>query len=164
MPSPLVPHSMDNYRLLTHVVSPLLPLWLRFRAMKGKEDPKRLKERFGITSLPRPKGTLLWLHAASVGEANSILLLLQKIHEAVPALHVLLTTGTVTSAALMQQRLPPGMIHQYLPVDTPRATDRFITHWQPDLAFWVESELWPNLIRTADAYDCFTGIINAVVF
>ncbi len=152
---------MSSYRLLSYAISPLMPLWLRYRASKGKEDKARLKERFGITAYPRPKGTLLWLHAASVGEATSVLLLVNKIRETVPGLHILLTTGTVTSARLMQQRLPPGAIHQYVPIDTPKATERFISHWHPDLAFWVESEFWPNLIAKADEYECFMGIINA---
>ena len=151
----------SSYRLLTHAVAPFLPLWLRWRAKHGKEDPKRINERFGIPSEKRPHGTLLWLHAASVGEANSLLLLLNKIHDRVPGLHLLLTTGTVTSARLMQFRLPPGAIHQYVPIDTPKATARFMHHWHPDLAFWVESELWPNLIQEADDYECFMGIINA---
>lgn len=151
----------SSYRLLTTLAAPFLPLWLRYRSAKGKEDPKRIGERFGIASQPRPKGTLLWLHAASVGEANSLLLLIHKIRERVPALHLLLTTGTVTSAKLMQSRLPPGAIHQYVPLDTPKAVARFMRHWHPDLAFWVESELWPNMIREADAYECFMGIINA---
>ncbi len=151
----------SSYRLLTVLAAPLLPLWLHMRAKKGKEDPKRLGERFGIASQPRPKGTLLWLHAASVGEANSLLLLIHKIRERVPGLHLLLTTGTVTSAKLMQSRLPPGTVHQYVPVDTPKAVASFMRHWHPDLAFWVESEFWPNLIREADQYECFMGIINA---
>ncbi len=119
------------------------------RSMRGKEDPARIKERYGITSTPRPEGMLLWLHAASVGEANSVLLLIQKIRERFPHVGILLTTGTVTSASLMQSRLPAGVIHHYAPVDTPQATDRFIRHWKPDFAFWVESEFWPNLVMTA---------------
>src|SRR5262249_15593486 len=118
------------YRNLTAFAAPLIIVWLYLRWLKGKEDKVRIRERFGYASLPRPKGELLWLHAASVGEANSVLLLINKIREHVPALHILLTTGTVTSAKLMQVRLPKGIIHQYVPVDTPQAVDRFIWHWR----------------------------------
>lgn len=152
---------MSSYRLLTGLLSPLVPLWLHWRRMHGKEDPQRLRERFGYPSQPRPPGTLLWMHAASVGEANSILPLIHKIRERLPEVKLLLTTGTVTSARLMQSRLPKDAIHQYVPVDTPRAVERFIRHWHPDVAFWVESEFWPNLVLTADDYECFMGIVNA---
>ena len=151
---------MRNYRLITSIAAPLIPLWLRLRRLRGKEDAKRFRERFGHASKPRPKGTLLWLHAASVGESNSVLTLIQKIRAAYPDMHLLLTTGTVTSASLMQKRLPKEVIHQYVPVDTPDATRRFIRHWRPDIAFWVESELWPNLVMEANEAEAFMCIIN----
>jgi 3-deoxy-D-manno-octulosonic-acid transferase len=151
---------MHNYRMITGIISPLLPLWIYWRQMRGKEDPKRIKERFGYASQARPAGTLLWLHAASVGEANSVLILIQKIRERFPDIRLLLTTGTVTSARLMQTRLPREVIHQYLPIDTPKAVERFIRHWRPDMAFWVESEFWPNLVMAANDSECFMGVIN----
>jgi len=151
---------MRNYRMVTSVIAPLLPLWLYWRKLNGKEDRTRIRERFGFASLPRPAGTLVWLHAASVGEANSVLILIQKIREQFPALKLLLTTGTVTSARLMQTRLPREVIHQYVPIDTPKAVDRFIWHWRPDIALWVESEFWPNLVMAADDSQCFMGVIN----
>lgn len=152
---------MRNYYLLTSLLSPILPLWLYWRQMIGKEDAKRISERFGKASIARPAGSLLWLHAASVGEANSVLLLIEKIRARFPDLQLLLTTGTVTSAQLMQKRLPKGVIHQYVPIDTPQATQAFIKYWKPDFAFWVESEFWPNLIMAANASQCFMGVINA---
>ena len=127
---------------------------------KKKEDPKRIKERYGIARIERPDGLLIWLHAASIGEANSVLFLIARINERFPGVKMLITTGTVTSATPMGKRLPTGVIHQYVPIDTPDATTRFIRHWKPDIAFWVESELWPNLIHAAKAYFCFMGIIN----
>jgi len=152
---------MRNYRLATNIIAPLLPLWLTYRKWRGKEDATRIKERYGIASRPRPEGMLLWMHAASVGEANSVVPLLLKIHEEFPHISLLLTTGTVTSAQLMQTRLGKNVIHQYVPLDTRRATDRFIWHWRPDFAFFVESELWPNLIDTTHDFGCLMGIINA---
>lgn len=150
-----------KYLLLTSLLEPVIRLWLGIRLLRGKEDAGRFGERFGKTDKKRPKGELIWFHAASVGEANSVLLLINRIREAYPKYKILLTTGTVTSARLMAKRLPEGVIHQYVPVDTPRATREFIYHWKPDIAFWVESELWPNLIYTTRETGCFMGMINA---
>lgn len=136
------------YRGLTQVAAPGVALLLRYRASKGKEDAGRLGERWGQASWPRPKGKLVWLHAASVGEALSVLPLVERL--ALRA-RVLVTTGTVTSAKLMAERLPQGAFHQFVPVDVPRAVGRFFDHWRPDLGIWVESELWPNLIDGAAA-------------
>ncbi|MDX1974668.1 MAG: 3-deoxy-D-manno-octulosonic acid transferase [Rickettsiales bacterium] len=152
---------MDKlYLFLTSLVAPLMPLWLHYRRRIGKEDRERMQERFGITNLTRPEGTLVWLHAASVGESNSMLPLIHKICAQFPTIWVLITTGTVTSAQLMKQRLPERAVHQYVPIDTPEATRRFIRHWRPDIALWVESEFWPNLVREANDYQCFMAVIN----
>lgn len=152
---------LNYYRIATQFAAPFLPLWLHLRMLKGKEDRGRLRERYGYSNYGRPKGTLLWIHAASVGEANSVLALIQRLKEQFPSLGILLTTGTVTSAALMKQRLPQGVLHQYAPVDTPQATRRFIQHWLPDVAWFVESELWPNLIHAARERYCLMALINA---
>ena len=149
------------YRFVSDMISPVIPLWLWLRSLRGKEDFARRKERYGFASTPRPQGTLFWLHAASVGEANSVLLLIGQLQKRHPHIHLLLTTGTRTSAELMQKRLPKQAIHQYIPIDTPDATWRFMRHWRPDFAFLVESELWPNLIYAADSWQCFLGLINA---
>jgi 3-deoxy-D-manno-octulosonic-acid transferase len=153
---------MDKiYIILSELISPLVPLWLFWRRLKGKEDKTRFRERFGYASLPRPKGQLLWLHAASVGESTSILPLITKLRARFPALHILVTTGTKTSADLMAKRLPKEVLHQYVPVDTRDATWRFMRHWRPDMVFFVESEFWPNLVFAADSWQCFMGVINA---
>ncbi len=142
--------ALSLYRGLTAAAAPLVRAHLRRRATHGKEDPARLGERFGEASRPRPPGPLLWLHAASVGETASALPLVARLLEA-PALSVLLTSGTVASARLAAARLPPRAIHQYVPVDLPGATRRFLDRWRPELAVFVESELWPNLILEAQA-------------
>ncbi len=159
--SPMGRCMLKAYATLTSVLAPLITLWLWVRRLSGKEDPKRMRERFGFASRPRPAGALLWLHAASVGEANSVLPLIDQLRERFPMFNILLTTGTVTSAQLMARRLPKDVIHQYVPVDTPQATARFMRHWMPDFAFWVESEFWPNLVLEANRSQCFMGVINA---
>jgi len=133
------------YRGILRLLSPVAPVLLRNRAKRGKEDPSRLSERRGIASRTRPAGTLIWIHGASVGESLSALPLISELLGQ-PNRSVLVTTGTVTSAKLMQERLPPRAFHQYAPVDAHAGIKRFLTHWRPDLALFVESELWPNLL------------------
>jgi 3-deoxy-D-manno-octulosonic-acid transferase len=140
------------YRGLTSAAAPLIRFYLQRRQAAGKEDPDRLDERFGLASRPRPLGPLAWVHCASVGEAVSVLALIDRMLTQRPGLNVLVTTGTVTSARLLARRLPGGAFHQYIPVDRAEWAARFVAHWRPDLALWVESELWPNLIgAVADA-------------
>lgn len=129
------------------LLAPLAPGLLRHRLKQGKEDPARTGERLGHPGMARPAGPLIWIHGASVGEAQSVLALIARLRADRPDMAILVTTGTVTSARLLQDRLPDGAFHQFVPLDLPGATARFIAHWRPDAAFWVESELWPGLIR-----------------
>jgi 3-deoxy-D-manno-octulosonic-acid transferase len=117
---------------------------LRYRLRRGKEHPERLSERRGQSTIPRPRGPLVWLHAASVGELVSILPLIECICRR--DIGVLVTAGTVTAAEMAVLRLPHGAIHQFVPLDAPQFAARFLNHWRPDLALIVESELWPNMI------------------
>lgn len=137
------------YGAATGLLEPLAPALLRSRAREGKEDAARLPERLGRASTPRPDGPLVWLHGVSVGETVSLLPLVEALRARRPDLTLLVTSGTVTAAAMMARRLPPGVIHQFAPVDTPGAVRRFLGHWRPGLAIFVESELWPNLILSA---------------
>ena len=145
------------YRGLTIAAGPLIARYLDRRLAAGREDPVRFGERMGRASLPRPPGPLIWLHAASVGEAVSVLPLVSRLQSERPGIALLLTTGTVTSAQMMAERLPPPAIHQYVPVDRPVAVAAFVEHWRPDMAIWVESELWPNLIAATRRTGRSTG-------
>lgn len=131
---------------------------LNWRVRSGKEDPGRLQERFGVAGRERPVGELIWVHAASVGETNSIIPLIERLR--MQGLQVLLTTGTVTSAAIAAQRLPDGAIHQYVPLDIRRYIERFIDHWQPGLAIFVESEIWPATLRCLDKRQIPLTLVN----
>jgi 3-deoxy-D-manno-octulosonic-acid transferase len=138
------PLSLHAYRLLTALGTPLAGPFLKMRLRRGKEDPRRVGERRGRPGLSRPAGRLVWLHGASVGEAVSLLPFVDRITRA--GASALVTTGTVTSAALLAQRLPAGALHQYAPLDSPFFLRRFLAHWRPDAALVAESELWPNMI------------------
>jgi 3-deoxy-D-manno-octulosonic-acid transferase len=142
-----LPLTLRAYRLLTAAATPLAPALISHRLRHGKELPARLNERYGESEISRPSGPLVWIHGASVGELLSVIPLIERISEREFA--VLCTSGTVTSANLAEQRLPKGVIHQFVILDTPRFVKRFIDHWRPDLALFVESDLWPNLIVTS---------------
>jgi len=149
------------YSGLTHILAPILPVWVKRRALKGKEDPKRQSERFGQTSIARPDGQLFWMHGASVGETTMLLPLIKKMLDLYPTAHILVTSGTLTSATVMTERLPERALHQYVPLDTPKAVSAFLNHWKPDAAFWAESEIWPNLIMQTKMRGIPMGLINA---
>ncbi len=150
------------YEKVTRAGRPLLDILLDIRVKRGKEDPARLTERRGVASLPRPAGPLVWLHAASVGEAQSAQILLHALGAATGGrVSVLLTTGTQSSAALMSKRIPAFAFHQYIPLDHPGWTEKFIDHWRPDLALWMESELWPNILAALKARGVPCILVNA---
>ena len=134
------------YRLATMLGSPLIVFYLNRRKNNGKEDNTRINERYGISESLRPPGRLIWLHAASVGEAMSMLRLIDTLLNKDPNCQLMMTTGTVSSAKLMKERLPKRAFHQYIPIDKPNYIRRFIEHWRPDIALWAESEFWPNII------------------
>jgi 3-deoxy-D-manno-octulosonic-acid transferase len=149
------------YAAATGLLEPLGPALLRGRARRGKEDPDRLGERLGRPSIPRPPGPLVWLHGVSVGETTSLLPLVAALRARRPGLTLLVTSGTVTAARLLAARLPKGVIHQFAPVDTPGAARRFLDHWQPALAVFVESEIWPNLILSAKSRGTRLALLSA---
>jgi 3-deoxy-D-manno-octulosonic-acid transferase len=149
------------YRAISKLAAPLAPTILARRAARGKEDPARRDERLGIASSPRPPGVLVWCHAASVGETNTILPVISDMKRRRPDLSFLLTTGTVTSAGIAASRLPDGTIHQYVPLDVPHYVNRFLAHWKPDLGVFTESEIWPNLILASAAQGVELALVNA---
>lgn len=149
------------YRGTATALGPLIDAYLRRRIGRGKEDPARLEERRGLPGRPRPNGPLVWLHAASVGESVALLPLIERLRAEQPGLAILVTTGTVTSAATMARRLPDGAIHQFVPVDRPAWVRRFLAHWRPDVGIWVESDLWPTLVTEAAAAGVRLALVDA---
>ena len=145
--SDALPASLALYRLATQVATPFAGQLLRHRLRRGKEHSVRLPERRGETEVPRPDGALVWVHGASVGELIAAVPLVERIRER--GLSLLVTSGTVTSAGIARQRLPPDVIHQFIPLDVPGFVTRFLDHWRPSLALFVESDLWPNLITAS---------------
>ncbi len=152
---------LRTYRTISRVLSPLARALVLARKRKGKEDSLRHRERLGETERSRPPGPLVWLHAASVGELNAILPLMDRLRAKAPGYRWLVTTGTVTSARLAGDRLPKDVIHQYIPVDVAPAMERFLEHWSPTLIVLTESELWPNLLLAASDRKIPVALVNA---
>ncbi len=153
-----LPMTLRVYRKLSAMAVPLAPVLIKRRLKQGKEDPARVNERRGMTADVRPHGPLVWIHGASVGEVLAAAGLIESLRAA--NLRILLTSGTVTSAAVVAKRFPPDVIHQYVPYDSPRYVARFLDHWQPSLALFIESDLWPNLILAGAARRLPMVLIN----
>ncbi len=135
------------YQFLFVLMTPVWLIVFFIRFIKGKEDKKRFKERFGFAGRPCPEGDLIWMHGASVGECLSMLSLIKKLLEQNPNLHIMVTSGTVTSAEIMEKRLPERAFHHYLPLDVPTFTTRLIRHFKPKAVLWFESEFWPTTLH-----------------
>ncbi len=152
---------IKGYGVATRALGPLTPLLLSRREKQGKEDPARKQERHGQTDLARPAGELIWMHGASVGECLMLRPVIDRILSTRPGSHVLVTSGTITSAEILAKQLPERAFHQFAPLDYPKAVRRFLDHWKPDMAIWAESEIWPNLIRQTKAADIPMALLNA---
>lgn len=144
---------------LGRLAGPPLRLVLAWRARRGKEDPARIGERFGRASRPRPEGPLVWVHAASVGETGAVMPLVAAMTGR--GIAVVFTSGTVTSAAVAAAQLPPGAFHQFAPLDIAPAVGRFLAHWRPEAALFVESELWPTMLAFAERAAIPRIVVNA---
>nr|WP_319948354.1 3-deoxy-D-manno-octulosonic acid transferase [uncultured Shimia sp.] len=146
------------YACATALAAPFVKRKIRKKMLAARIASARINERFGVATAPRPQGKLIWIHTVSVGEFLSVL---ELITDLTTQGTVLVTTTTATAAALAAQRLAPECIHQYAPLDTPQATRKFLSHWQPDLAIFVESEIWPNQIVQAHHRHIPLALINA---
>lgn len=153
-----LPMTLRVYRKLSFAVMPLAPALIKRRLKQGKEDPARIGERRGMSQDTRPHGPLVWVHGASVGEVLAAAALIEKLRAL--NFRILLTSGTVTSAAIVAKRFPADVIHQYVPYDSPRFVARFLDHWRPSLALFIESDLWPNLILASAARRLPMVLIN----
>ena len=151
--------TLKLYRGFGSLIYPFSGPFLRARARKGKEDRSRRAERYGYASWDRPEGPLVWLHAASVGESLAIMPMIKRMESF--GISLVLTTGTVTSANVAKDRISERTIHQYVPMDMKRAVRRFLDHWQPDLAIFAESEIWPTTIQELAQRNIPQILVNA---
>src|SRR5213593_2291916 len=153
-----LPMTLRVYRKLSFAMVPLAPALIKRRLKLGKEDPARVSERRGMSADVRPDGPLVWIHGASVGEVLAAAALIERLRRR--NIRILVTSGTVTSANIVANRFPADIIHQYVPYDSPRYVARFLDHWRPSLALFIESDLWPNLILSSAARRLPMVLIN----
>ncbi len=139
------------YFIITWCTNFIVPNLLYRRLRKGKESPKRFKEKLGIYSVMRPKGKIIWFHAASVGELRSIVPLVQLLEDGKEDVkwQVLITTVTLNASKIFIKAGFKNAIHQFAPVDSPQIVQKFLKHWQPSIGVFIDSELWPNLLAEA---------------
>lgn len=153
--------SVSAYRAATRLGAPLIRRYLDRRRAAGREDAARFPERMGIPSQARTDGPLVWLHAASLGESLSLLSVIERLRRERPEIALLMTSGTVSSANVLADRLPADVVHQYAPVDRVPWVRRFLDHWRPDMALWVESEFWPAILSEIRSRRIPTVLMNA---
>lgn len=155
---------MILYRLLSIILFPLIAIYILFRVLKGKEHKTRLQERFAIPTMAKPQGDVIWIHAVSVGETNSSLMLVEELLKSLPYASILFTTTTLTSAAILAEKIKTykgRVVHQFLPVDCYFIVRKFLKFWRPQKAIFVESEIWPNFICEARKLRISTVLVNA---
>ncbi|WP_372611656.1 3-deoxy-D-manno-octulosonic acid transferase [Aquicoccus sp.] len=153
--------ALRGWLALTWALQPVLPLLLRRRLRRGKEDEGRWREKLGHASAPRPGGRLVWLHAVGLGEVLALRGLIARMANLEPDLQFLVTSNTLGSARALARNMPPRTLHQFAPLDAPGPARRFLDHWRPDLSIWAEQELWPGLVFRADRAGIPLALVNA---
>lgn len=148
------------YLATSRLIPLAAPRLLARRLAKGKELPDRWREKLGGPSLPRPDGTLIWVHAVGLGEVLALRGLIAAMAGLSDA-NFLVTSTTRGSAEVLASNLPPRTRHQFLPLDAPAYLARFLDHWRPDLSIWAEQDLWPGAVHAADARGIPLALVNA---
>ena len=151
------------YKLLTYLFYPFAPIYLYFRKLRKKEDSVRYREKLSKINMPRKDGFLIWFHVASVGEAMSILPLIESCIEEKKINKILLTSITLSSSKILEKRFSQNekVVHQFLPLDIPILTSKFLEHWKPNLSIFIDSEIWPNLILQINKKKIPLLLVNA---
>ena len=151
------------YRFLTYLFYPLAPIYLYFRKIKKKEDPIRYREKLSHIDIKRGEGFLIWFHVASVGEAMSILPLIDSCTKEKGIDKILITSITLSSGKILKKRFDnnPKVNHQFLPLDIISLINKFLDHWKPNLSVFIDSEIWPNLILKTSEKKIPLLLINA---
>ena len=151
------------YKFFTYLLYPSAPIYLYFRKLRKKEDSSRYKEKLSKINIPRGEGFLIWFHVASVGEAMSILPLIENCMQEQKINKILITSITLSSGKILEKRFNQSakVIHQFLPLDIPVLTNKFLEHWKPNLSIFIDSEIWPNLISQISEKKISLLLINA---
>lgn len=148
------------YNVINILLLPLYMVLIFIRIIKAKDNWISFKQRLGFTCAQRLPGKLLWIHAASVGESMIAITLIRALSVSYPKYNFLVTTGTLSSAQILEKSLPQNATHQFTPIDNFLVVRKFLNHWKPDLGIFIESELWPCLITEA-SNKCNLMLVNA---
>ena len=148
------------YNILTNLAIIISPIIIIYRIVKGKEDVKRVGEKFCIYS-KKKSNKKVWIHAASVGELMSIVPVIRKLEKNKKIKNILLSTSTTSSAKIFNKLKLKKTSHIYFPLDNNFIVKRFINYWQPGLAIFIDSEIWPNMFRNLHMKDIPIIIMNA---
>ncbi len=149
------------YRLLTGLILILSPIILAIRLLKKKEDPKRFKEKFCFFSEKKNNGKLIWFHGASVGELQSIVPLVEKFDKNKNINQILITSNTLSSSKVIGKFKFKKVIHQFFPIDTNFLSKKFLNYWKPSIAFFIDSEIWPNMLSNLKEKEIPIILLNA---
>tara|TARA_B100001029_G_scaffold174194_1_gene174012 strand:+ start:459 stop:1715 length:1257 start_codon:yes stop_codon:yes gene_type:complete len=149
------------YRLLTGLILILSPIILAIRLLKKKEDPKRFKEKFCFFSEKKNNGKLIWFHGASVGELQSIVPLVEKFDKNKNINQILITSNTLSSSKVIGKFKFKKVIHQFFPIDTNFLSKKFLNYWKPSIAFFIDSEIWPNMLSNLKKREIPIILLNA---
>ena len=151
------------YKLFTYLFYPFAPIYLYFRKLRKKEDFVRYREKLSKINIKRDDGFLIWFHVASIGEAMSILPLIENCIEEAKINKILLTSITLSSGKFLEKKFNQNakVIHQFLPLDIAIFTKKFLEHWKPNLSIFIDSEIWPNLILQINKKKIPLLLINA---
>jgi 3-deoxy-D-manno-octulosonic-acid transferase len=151
------------YKIFTYLFYPVAPIYLFFRRIRKKEDNIRYIEKLSKTHLPRGDDFLIWLHVASVGEAMSVLPLIDSLIKDPKINKILITSITLSSGKILKRRFEDNdkVVHQFLPLDIIPLINKFLNHWKPGLAIFIDSEIWPNLILKVKSKNIPLILLNA---
>ena len=149
------------YRILINLILLLSPIIILIRLLQIKEDPLRFKEKLGFYSKKKLKGKLIWFHGASVGEILSVIPLIEKLEKNKQIKQILITSNTLSSSKILSKLKLKKTIHQFLPIDTNYNTNKFLSYWDPSIAIFIDSEIWPNLITNIKKKSISLMLINA---
>ena len=134
------------YRFLINIILLFSPIILIIRLIKKKEDIFRFREKFCIFSKKRGAGRLVWFHGASVGEIQSIVPIIEKLENESKIKKILITSNTLSSSKIIKKLKFKKVVHQFFPIDTNYFSNKFLEFWNPSNVFFIDSEIWPNMI------------------
>ena len=148
------------YRLLINIIFIISPIIIILRLIKKKENIYRFKEKYCFFSEKRRAGKLIWLHGASVGELQSIMPLIQRLEKDHRIKQILVTSNTLSSSKIIKKNNFKKVTHQFFPIDTKILTKSFLNYWQPEAVFFIDSEIWPNMLYNIKKYKIPLALIN----